>query len=146
MVANVKNSTGGVSAVQHLKGNVRQFARDPKALLRARVLSFGMILAIGFLLLVSLVVSAGLAALGSWWGSLFGGFEVLLNVLNFVVSFAVITALFALLYKFLPRVSIAWPDVWIGAAVTALLFTIGKFLIGLYIGKSSVASGFGAAG
>jgi len=115
-------------------------------LLRARVLSFGMILAIGFLLLVSLVVSAGLAALGSWWGSLFGGFEVLLNVLNFVVSFAVITALFALLYKFLPRVSIAWPDVWIGAAVTALLFTIGKFLIGLYIGKSSVASSFGAAG
>jgi membrane protein len=110
------------------------------------VLSFGMILAIGFLLLVSLVISAGLSALGSWWGDMFGGWEILLQIVNFVVSVAVVTALFALIYKFLPRAQIGWHDVWIGAGATALLFTLGKFLIGLYIGKSSVASGFGAAG
>jgi membrane protein len=115
-------------------------------LLRTRVLSFGMILAIGFLLLVSLVLSAGLSALGSWWGDMFGGWEILLQIVNFAVSLVVVTALFALIYKFLPRAKIGWHDVWIGAGVTALLFTLGKFLIGLYIGKSSVASGFGAAG
>jgi len=115
-------------------------------LLRSRVLSFGMILAIGFLLLVSLVVSAGLSALGSWWGDMFGGWEILLQIVNFIVSLVVVTALFALIYKFLPRAKIGWHDVWIGAGATALLFTLGKFLIGLYIGKSSVASGFGAAG
>jgi len=115
-------------------------------LLRARVLSFGLILAVGFLLIASLVVSAGLSALGKWWAPLFGGWEVLLQVVNFVVSFGLITVIFALIYKIMPRVHVDWHDVWIGAAVTALLFTIGKFLIGLYIGKSSVASGFGAAG
>ncbi|MDQ6620568.1 MAG: YihY/virulence factor BrkB family protein [Pseudomonadota bacterium] len=115
-------------------------------LLRTRVLSFGMILAIGFLLLISLAASAALAAMGKWWSPLFGGSEVLLQIANLVFSFIVITVLFALIYKFLPRVRIAWHDVWIGAAVTALLFTIGKTLIGLYIGKSGVASGFGAAG
>jgi membrane protein len=115
-------------------------------LLRTRVLSFGMILAIGFLLLISLVVSAGISALGSWWAPVFGGWEIVLNVVNFVISLAVVTALFALIYKFLPRAKIGWHDVWIGAGATALLFTLGKFLIGLYIGKSSVASGFGAAG
>jgi membrane protein len=105
-----------------------------------------MILAIGFLLLISLVVSAALAALGSWWAPTLGGWEIILHILNFIVSLAVVTALFALIYKFLPRAKIGWHDVWIGAGVTALLFTLGKFLIGLYIGKSSVASGFGAAG
>jgi len=114
--------------------------------LRARILSFGMILALAFLLLVSLVLSAALSALGKWWGGWFEGWAVLLEVLNFVVSFAITTGLFALIYKFLPRVEIAWHDVWIGAAVTALLFAIGKFLIGLYIGRSGIASGFGAAG
>jgi len=115
-------------------------------LLRSRLLSFGMILAIGFLLLISLVVSAALSALGSWWAPMFGGWEILLQVVNFAVSLVVVTLLFAMIYKFLPRAKIAWHDVWIGAAATALLFTLGKFLIGLYIGKSSVASGFGAAG
>ncbi|HUP08343.1 MAG TPA: YihY/virulence factor BrkB family protein, partial [Caldimonas sp.] len=81
-----------------------------------------------------------------WWAPLFGGWEVLLQVVNFAVSFGLITVIFALIYKIMPRVRVAWHDVWIGSAVTALLFTIGKFLIGLYIGKSSVASGFGAAG
>jgi membrane protein len=115
-------------------------------LLRSRLLSFGMILAIGFLLLVSLVVSAALSALGSWWAPMFGGWEILLQLVNFIVSLVVVTALFAMVYKFLPRAKIGWHDVWIGATATALLFTLGKSLIGLYIGKSSVASGFGAAG
>jgi membrane protein len=115
-------------------------------LLRSRLLSFGMILGIGFLLMVSLVASAALSALGKWWAPLFGGWEVLAQLVDLVVSFALTTAVFAMIYKIMPRVHIAWHDVWIGAAVTALLFTIGKFLIGLYIGKSGVTSGFGAAG
>jgi membrane protein len=114
--------------------------------LRTRLLSFGMVLALAFLLLVSLVLSAALAVLGNWWGGWFEGWAVLLEILNFVVAFAITTGLFALIYKFLPRAEIAWHDVWIGAAVTALLFAIGKFLIGLYIGRSGIASGFGAAG
>jgi membrane protein len=114
--------------------------------LRARLLSFGMILVLAFLLLVSLVLSAALSALGKWWGGWFEGWAVLLEVINFIASFAITTGLFALIYKFLPRAEIVWRDVWIGAAVTALLFAIGKFLIGLYIGRSGIASGFGAAG
>jgi len=116
------------------------------SLLRARVLSFGMVLALAFLLLVSLVISAALSALGKWWGGWFEGWAVLLEAVNFLVSLAITTGLFALIYKLLPRVDIAWHDVWIGAIVTALLFAVGKFLIGLYIGHSGIASGFGAAG
>ncbi len=112
-------------------------------LIRSRLLSFGMVLFIGFLLAVSLVLSAAVAALGN---SMFSGMELLLHVITFLVSFAVITALFAMIYKVLPNVKIDWEDVWIGAAITALLFDIGKVLIGLYIGKSAVASSFGAAG
>lgn len=115
-------------------------------LLRARLLSFGMILAISFLLMVSLVVSAGLSALGKWWGPMPAGWEAVGQLVDFILSFALITVLFALIYKVMPRVRIAWHDVWMGAAVTSLLFTIGKLLIGLYIGKSGVASVFGAAG
>ncbi|MEO8134312.1 MAG: YihY/virulence factor BrkB family protein [Betaproteobacteria bacterium] len=115
-------------------------------LLRARALSFGMILGIGFLLLISLVVSAGMAAVGDWWAPVFGEWKYLLTSANFVFSFAVVTVLFAMIYKLLPRAAIGWHDVWVGALVTALLFTIGKSLIGLYIGKSSLVSGFGAAG
>ncbi len=115
-------------------------------LLRTRLLSFGMVLGLGFLLLISLVISAGLAAFGAWWGAAFKGWEVLLQVLNLAISFALTTGLFAMIYKIMPRAKIAWRDVWVGAAVTALLFEIGKFLIGLYLGKSSVTSGFGAAG
>ncbi len=115
-------------------------------LLRRRVLAFGMILGIGFLLVVSLVLSAGLAALGTWIGPAFAGWESLLQLVNFAIGFGVITVLFAMIYKIMPRVSIAWRDVWLGAAVTAMMFSIGKFAIGLYIGKAGVASGFGAAG
>jgi membrane protein len=115
-------------------------------LVRARVLSFGMILVLAFLLLVSLVVSAALTAFGTWYGAWFEGWAVLLETLNLIISFAITTALFAMIYKVLPRADIAWHDVWIGAAVTAALFAVGKLLIGLYIGTSGVASGFGAAG
>jgi membrane protein len=115
-------------------------------LVRARLLSFGMILGVAFLLLVSLVASAAISALGKWWGGWFDGWEAVLQALNAVVGFALTTAVFALIYKVMPRVKVGWGDVWLGAAVTALLFTIGRFLIGLYIGKTGVASGFGAAG
>ena len=115
-------------------------------LLRARFLSFGMILGIAFLLMVSLVVGAAVSALGKWWSPLFGGWEFLAQAVNFVFGLAVSTVAFALIYKLMPRVKVEWHDVWLGAAVTALLFSLGRFLIGLYIGKSGIASGFGAAG
>jgi membrane protein len=114
-------------------------------LLRARLLSFGLILAVGFLLLVSLLVSVALSALGNWWAPYFGGWETLLQVANVAVSLAIVTLLFAAIYKWLPRVKIGWRDVMIGAAVTGILFTVGKYLIGLYIGKSGIISGVGAA-
>jgi membrane protein len=123
--------------------------RDPHSglwsLLRARLLSFGLILAIGFLILVSLVFGAAMAALGRWIGPGIQ-WELLAQGINFVISFALVSGLFALIYKLMPRVHVAWHDVWIGAIVTAALFTIGKLLIGLYIGKSGVTSVFGAAG
>jgi len=112
-------------------------------LLRSRLLSFGMVLVIAFLLTLSLAVSAAVAALGS---ALFANVEFGLDVLTFLLSFGVITVLFAMIYKILPNAKIDWANVWVGAAITALLFEIGKFAIGLYLGKSSVASSFGAAG
>jgi membrane protein len=104
-----------------------------------RLLSFGMVLAIAFLLLVSLVISAALSAL-------FSEESVFWNGLNLFVSFALFTALFALMFRYLPDVEIRWREVWTGAAVTAALFTIGKLAIGMYLGRSSVGSAYGAAG
>ena len=115
-------------------------------LLRTRLLSFGLVLGIGFLLLVSLVISAGLAAFGAWSAGALGEWEWVLQFFNLLLSLALETGLFAMIYKIMPRARIAWHDVWVGAAVTAVLFEIGKFLIGLYLGKSDVTSGFGAAG
>lgn len=115
-------------------------------LLRTRLLSFGLIMGIGFLLTVSLVLSAALSALSAWWSPMFGAWVMLAHIVNFVISFGLTVTMFAMIYKFIPSVHIAWRDVWTGAAVTGLLFSIGKFLIGLYIGKTSVASGYGAAG
>ncbi|MCW5658025.1 MAG: YihY/virulence factor BrkB family protein [Burkholderiaceae bacterium] len=115
-------------------------------LLRARLLSFGMILGIAFLLMVSLVLSAAIAALGKWWGGVFGEWELLLQAVNQLVGLFMTTAVFALIYKLMPRVKVRWHDVWMGAVATAVLFSVGKFLIGLYIGKTGIASGFGAAG
>ncbi|MDR6534675.1 YihY/virulence factor BrkB family protein [Variovorax soli] len=116
------------------------------AVLRARLLSFGLILGLAFLLMVSLVVSAGLAAFGSWFGGLMPGWELLLQGLNVVISLGIVTLLFALIYKLMPTARIAWQDVWIGALVTAVLFELGKLGIGLYLGKSGVNEAFAAAG
>ncbi len=114
--------------------------------LRARLLSFAMIGVIAFLLLVSLVVSAALAAVGHFAKDSLPAGEVLFHIANFLVSFAVITFLFAAIFKILPDAKVPWRDVWFGAAVTSLLFVIGKLAIGLYLGKSSTASSYGAAG
>jgi membrane protein len=115
--------------------------------LHERLLSFGMVLTIGFLLIVSLVVSAVLAALSKYWeGLLANGMGLLMHAVDFLVSFGLLTLLFAMIYKILPRARIAWRDVWIGAAITSLLFGVGKLLIGLYIGTTGVASSYGAAG
>ena len=115
-------------------------------LLRARVLSFGLILGLAFLLMVSLLVSASVAAFGSWAGGLLPGWEILLMALNIVVSIGITTVLFAMIFKLMPTAKIEGHDVWIGAIVTAVLFEIGKTLIGLYIGKSGVNEAFAAAG
>lgn len=115
-------------------------------LVRDRLLSFGMVLVIGFLLLVSLMLSAGLSAVSGLFGDVLPGFAWGWQLLNTAVSFGVITLLFGLIYKILPDAKISWGDVWIGAALTAVLFTIGKALIGFYLGNSSVASAYGAAG
>jgi membrane protein len=111
-----------------------------------RFLSFTMILGIGFMLLVSLVISASISALGTWIGGLLPFHEVILQIINLVISIGVITVFFALIFKVLPDADIAWKDVWVGAFVTAALFSVGKTLIGLYLGSSAVASSFGAAG
>ncbi|MFL9926322.1 YihY/virulence factor BrkB family protein [Herbaspirillum lusitanum] len=115
-------------------------------LLRTRLLSFGLILGLGFVLIISLIVSAGLAAIGKWWGGWFEGWQIVLQLLNFVISFVVFAGLFSVIYKFMPRVTLSWHDVWIGSVVTTVLFIIGKYLIGLYLGRTGMASGFGAAG
>lgn len=120
--------------------------RGWRGLVQDRLLSFGMVLTVAFLLVVSLVVSALLAGVGKFVGGYVGALEPLWHVVDLVVSIAVLTALFGAIFKWLPDVEIAWRDVWVGAAVTAVLFTIGKILIGLYLGRSSIGSVYGAAG
>ncbi len=115
-------------------------------LLRGRLLSFGLVLGVGFLLMVSLAVSAALAAWGRWWAPMFGGGETLLSWANHGLSFALTTLLFGAIYKWMPRAHIGWWDVALGSVLTASLFTLGKALIGWYIGSSGVAAGYGAAG
>jgi membrane protein len=119
--------------------------RGLRGFLRDRFLSFTMVLGTGFLLLVSLVLSAAFAALGGYLGAALSIPEALLQAFNAVVSLALTTFLFGLIFKVVPDAKVAWRDVWIGAAVTALLFTAGKLGIGIYLGKSSIASSFGAA-
>ncbi len=123
------------------QGGIRSF-------LLTRVLSFGMVLAIAFLLVVSLAASALLIAFGDALGAMVPGgvSDILLQVLTFLVSFAVITLLFAAMFKFIPDAEVAWRDVWVGALGTAFLFTVGKFLIGFYLGQSDPGQAYGAAG
>jgi len=120
--------------------------RAVKGFLQKRLLSFSVVLGIGFLLLVSLIVSAALSALSNYASDVLLGVGFLWSLLNWVLSLGVITLLFAMMYKFLPDVKISWSDVWIGAIITAILFTIGKSLIGMYLGRGSFASTYGAAG
>jgi membrane protein len=115
-------------------------------IIRDRILSFGFILVVGFLLLVSLLLTAAIAFVGKQFGAMVPGTEALIQLLNAILSLAVITLLFAMMFKILPDANIAWRDVWIGAFITALLFTIGKFALGFYLGRSGVASSYGAAG
>lgn len=144
---------GATTVFSELQDDLDRIWHAPRAirpsglwgLLRTRFLSLGIVVGVGFVLLVSLVLSAALAALGEWWSPAFGGWSMALQVMNFLVSLLIVTTLFAMTYKVLPSVKIAWRDVMVGSAVTALLFTIGKLVIGLYIGKSGIVSGFGAA-
>ena len=114
--------------------------------IRQRLLSFGMVLAIGFLMMVSLVASAAITAVGAHVIDGLPGSTLALRAIEFIASFAAITGLFAMIYKIIPSERLAWGDVWVGAAMTSLLFWVGKYLIGLYLGKSAIASPFGAAG
>lgn len=114
--------------------------------LRRRLLSFGMVVTIGFLMMVSLVASAAISAVGAHVVDGLPGSTLALRAIEFIASFAVITGLFAMVFKIIPSERLAWGDVWVGAAMTSFLFWIGKYLIGLYLGKSAIASPFGAAG
>lgn len=136
--AQLQNSLNAIWDVEPKPG------RGIMGTIKDRFLSFSMVIGVAFLLLVSLVLSAALAALSSSFSSLLPGMDWLWQLVNFVISFAVITLLFAAIYKVLPDVEIAWRSVWIGAAITALLFTIGKFALGIYLGNATDA--YGAAG
>lgn len=111
-----------------------------------RLMSFTMVLGVGFLLLASLVISAAVSAFAGYIGARWPLADFWLEVIHFTISFLVVTLLFAMIFKFLPEIKIAWKDVWLGAAVTSILFSLGKFLIGLYLGRSEVGNTFGAAG
>ena len=138
-------ATGVVTQLQDALNTIWEVKPEKSAGIRGavkdRILSIGMILSIGFLLLVSLVISAALTAISDNFGT-----AAFLQVVNIAVSIAVITVLFALIFKYLPDTNVKWRNVWIGALVTAILFTIGKTLTGVYLAKSSVASAYGAAG
>ncbi len=123
-----------------------QSASGVMGMIKQRLFSFGMVLSVGFLLLVSLLLSAGLSYLGRFFGQLVPMPPVILQSINFVVSFAAVTVLFALMLKYVPSAKVEWRDVFVGALGTALLFTIGKQLLGVYLAKASVGSTYGAAG
>ena len=124
---------------------VEQKKSGIKGILKDRFLSFAMILGVGFLLLVSLVISAGLAAVGKFLSTSLPGGETVWQIINMLISLGVITVLFAMMFKLLPDKKVEWREVWVGAAFTSLLFALGKLAIGIYLGKSSLASTYGAA-
>ncbi|HAA28000.1 MAG TPA: ribonuclease BN [Cyanobacteria bacterium UBA8553] len=138
--AQLQKSLNKIWEVQPKPGN------NIKHFLRKRLLSFSMVLVIAFLLLVSLVISTLLVILGNYLRDLIPGFTYLWQFLNFLISFGIVTLLFAMIFKILPDATIAWKDVWMGAAITAILFDIGKSLLGFYLGHNSFASAYGAAG
>ena len=133
-------------ALNSVWGVVVKPGRPFLTLVHDRFFSFSIVLAIGFLLLVSLVISVLLTAFGAYLGSRIQLHPVLVQSFEIIVSFAVITGLFAMIFKLMPNVRLRWRDVWLGAVATSLLFTLGKFIIGYYLATTSVASSFGAAG
>lgn len=144
-------ATGIFYHVQQILNKIWEVQPEPKRKLikfvKDRLFSFGLILVIGFLMLVSLILSAGLSALSDWVaGTLSESLLVVFKVLDFIVSLGIITLLFAAMFKFLPDVKIKWRDVWVGSFVTAVLFVIAKFALGLYFGNSDPGSAYGAAG
>jgi membrane protein len=144
-------ATGVFYQLQQILNKMWEVKPKPKGkflkLIKDRVFSFGLILVVGFLLLVSLVISAGLTSLTDWASAYIPeALLVVFNVLDIIISIGVITVLFAAIYKFLPDAKIKWRDVWIGAALTSVLFTVAKFLLGLYFGNSDPGSTYGAAG
>lgn len=150
LVTLVVGSLGVFGQLQDALNTIWEVMPRPGAglagLLKDRLLSLTMVFGVGFLLLVSLVISAAMTALGTWLGGMFSDVMSLLNTLNFLVSLGITTLLFALVFKFVPDAKIAWKDVWAGAAITSLLFTVGKSLIGLYLGNAGIGSTYGAAG
>jgi membrane protein len=153
LVASVLLLLGATTVFAELKGSLDELWGIDKprqsvfsVLLRTRLLSFGMVLVLAFLLLVSLVVSAALAMLGRYADGVLGSSAAVLATTSSLISFGVIACMFAVIYKTLPDAPLSWRDVWIGTAFTAGLFSLGKYAIGLYLGNSAVASSFGAAG
>ncbi len=141
--------TGAVIELQDTL-NIIWKAKPPESsgiinFLRTRMVGFTLVLGIGFLLLVSLIIDAGLSAVSDYIEPAFSGGTMILRFLNSLVAFGIAVLLFAMIFKLLPNVDITWSDVWTGSLVTALLFTLGKFLIGYYLGKSNIASSYGAA-
>lgn len=144
---------GATSVFSELKDSLDEMwgvAPHPQSalagLIKARFLSFSLVLVLAFLLLISLVISAALAVLEKYVSGIWSNSVWLLSVLSSVVTYSAIASLFAVIYKMLPEAPLSWRDVWIGAVFTALFFILGKYLIGLYLGNSGVASSFGAAG
>ncbi len=150
LVTLIIGATSVFAELQHSLDVVWSSTRKPDSgwwtMVRRRLLSFGMVLGVGFLLLVSLIASAVLAAFADWMQARVPGLAVTLPILDVIASFAMTVLLFAMIYKYVPRETITWRDVWVGAAVTAFLFTVGKLLIGFYLGRSSFSSEYGAAG
>ncbi|HEX3235457.1 MAG TPA: YihY/virulence factor BrkB family protein [Gemmatimonadales bacterium] len=150
MVTLFLGSTGVFLELQTALDAIWRVKPKPSAgirqLLLPRVISFALVVGVGFLLLVSLLVSAALAALDQYMGHAFPALAVVWQAANVLVSLGVVTLLFAMVYKVLPDVDLRWRDVWIGGLVTAGLFSIGKQVIGLYLGQSTTASSYGAAG
>ncbi len=150
IIALLFGASGVFTQLQEALNSVWKVTAKPKqgimGFVRKRILSFSAVLGIGFLLLVSLITSAGLSALNNYVSGMIAGFEIFWQVLNFFVFFGIVTLLFALIYKFLPDVKMKWNDVWTGAIITSFLFEIGEFVLGVYLGKVTFGSTYGAAG
>ena len=145
---------GATSVFAELQNSLNRIWRTPAkarerglwSVVRARLLSFGLVLGVGFLLLVSLILSAGLEGLGSWFGTFVSNWHAVVVGLDVLLGFVITSILFAMIYKYVPRDQFAWNDVWVGAVVTTALFIIGKQLIVVYLGKVAFTSAYGAAG